>query len=165
MAINVMMCAGAESDAYRFSKDIAYQEFLSERYVVMAAKNSVLAEYKTVSINTLLNYPIVVCGADDKEKSLSYLLLTQWGQPIVCMASSNPFVYLQAIRTGVGVGMISEVALQNEGHKLLTEQIHIIDVKEKIESVNYWGVPLFCDNKLIQTFIRFAENTRQLFLH
>ena len=164
MIVNVMMCEGSESDTYQFSKELHYKEFLSEQYVVMTAKDSVLAEYKTVSIDTLLNYPIVVCGTDDKEKSLSYNLLTKWGNPLVCMASSNPFVFIQAIRNGVGVGLISEISLKNESQRLFTEHIKFVSIKEKIESVNYWGTYNDSDKTpIVKTFISFAEENKHLF--
>ena len=164
MMINVFDCGGEEISLYRVEKELTYEEFLSEDYVVVAGRDSVLSSYKSVSLKTLLNYPLIFCGSKSKELNLSYLLLRQYGEPITCLVSDNPYVYLQAIVDNNGVGFMSMTLLQNELLTGFVDRVKIIPIKEKVSSINYWAMlKEQAEDSLLKEFINISKKNVHIF--
>jgi len=164
MIINVLSCNGEELNFYRIGKDLIYEEFFCENYVVIAGEGTVLSRYKTISLKTLLDYPLIFCGTERKEANLSYHLLKQYGTPIVCLVSDNPYIYLHAIADGGGIGIIPTATIQNDLLISFMERVKVIPIKEKIESVSYWVIPKnSVETDLIRTFIDFSKKNKNIF--
>lgn len=164
LIFNVLNCNDDEISLHCLSDSLVYEEFLHENYVVVVEKSSVLADYKSISIKTLLHYPLVFSGTKTKDVNMSYMLLKKYGTPLACLVSDNPYIYIQAMVDGSGVGIMPTLTLQQELLADVKERLCVIPIKEKIESTSYWAVPKDQKNSdLLRSFIDFCNEHRIIF--
>jgi Transcriptional regulator len=70
--------------------------------------NHPLAKRKSVSINTVLKYPLTFCLTDEKSSSF-YALISKYGTPKVHLATDNPLIYQQIIASGEAIAFLPKL--------------------------------------------------------
>lgn len=124
------------------------------RFVGCVAKDSPLARNKSVSINRILKYPLVIYTTGIAENSpLLYQLRQYNNHPKIASVVSSINFWTKSIKNHLGIGFLNDIFLHPQSMvKNAFEDLVFINVKEPLLTVNgflYTGTP----SPIVNTFM------------
>lgn len=111
-----------------------FQPLYSGTFYIGACQQSPLAQYKQLSVKTLLKYPFVFYGSGHVEDTVPYHFIQQYGKPQVALSTHSEHLYLKAMADGIGIGFVFEGILKDALYADLTSQLAIIEIKEGLSA-------------------------------
>ena len=88
----------------KLSSDLEFVPLYQYKLAVIADDHHPLAKYKSISVKTLLKYPIALPTRTNYREDLNYKWLSMMGTPNIKLATSSFAIYYDAIRSGSVVG-------------------------------------------------------------
>ena len=128
------------------NNSLSFKVFGTNQYYCCVSRQSPLAKYQTLSLNKLLEYPIILYSASESPATPLVWLLQQYHENpnVVLSVSAIPF-WAQSIRDNIGIGFINSLVLsENSYWKNHIDQLVFIKLKEPLICVNgflYASVP------------------------
>lgn len=99
------------------------------RLCAVVAANHPLAKRKSISVKTLLNYPLAIYQVGDAPGSLQYLLRA-YGEPKLALVTSNLFAYERYIASGQAVGFLPKIGKKEGRFREGGANLVFIPIKE-----------------------------------
>lgn len=103
---------------YPLLKRLGYSEILSQELVfeplyeyklmIAVSDQHPLARYKSLSIKTLLQYPLAMLTLSELEEDLNYRWLALYGEPKVKFVTSSREIYFNTLRSGTAIGFFPD---------------------------------------------------------
>lgn len=88
----------------QLSSELEFVPLYQYKLAVIADDQHPLAKYKSISVRTLLKYPLAILSRTNYEEDLNYKWLTLMGTPDIKLVTSSSAIYYDAIRSGSAVG-------------------------------------------------------------
>lgn len=94
---------------YKKAKHIEFIPLYQYKIAVLANSSSPISKYKSLSLKTLLKYPLILPPhtSSNLENDLNYRWLKMYGEPQIKFATSSVKVYKSLISSGQTVGLTS----------------------------------------------------------
>lgn len=87
-----------------FSENLYFKELYQYRLSLAVSEHHPLAQYKSVSIKTALQYPIVLFSPEPSEENLNYQWLQNYGHPEIKFVTASKDIYYNILRDGSAIG-------------------------------------------------------------
>lgn len=127
------------SIASLFSSDISFTPLYQYKLQLAVGRQHPLSNHKTVSVKTILKYPLAFFQTyDNLENDLNYLWLNLYGEPTVKYTTNSTKLYLSIIAKGSAIGFFPQTRQFN--FKIpIEEDIILIPIKDdsSVHTVGY----------------------------
>lgn len=138
---------------------IHFEALKIEPYYVYVSKTSTLAEKEEISIEEVLQLPVVLFSSSEENMTPVRFLAEQYGKLNVVFTASSFNLWLNAIHSGIGIGLFQELcSYASWQNKIDLSQVVKIKLKEEISAVLgclYWGEP----DAIIKEFMKYLSAT------
>lgn len=104
---------GTPCEACLPSPELRFHPMTRGGYYACVGKTSMLAHKRSLSIKTLLKYPLVIGASDETHDTTLHRLLSRYGTPHVVLSVKSLALWHQAITRNVGVGFLHDVFLDD----------------------------------------------------
>lgn len=93
-------------------KDLAFHPMLEDKLLVAVSKVSPLASRQSISLPTLLKYPLILLknNEEPEQENWLYALLAQYEKPNIIVKTNSVQMYLKSIADNTGVGFFTNTA-------------------------------------------------------
>ena len=92
---------------FYMASSVTFVPLYQYKIYVLASVHSPVSKYKSLSIKTLLKYPIVLSVQSDIKNDMTYRWLKLYGDPDIKFTTSSTSIYNQIINSGNAVGVSS----------------------------------------------------------
>ena len=107
-----------------------FQTLYSGQFFIAVSQKSPLAQYKQLSVKTLLKYPFVFYGSGRVEETVPYHFIEKYGKPQIALSTHSEHLYLKAMADGVSIGFVFEGILKDPLYADPPTQLAFIEIKE-----------------------------------
>lgn len=87
-----------------FSDNLIFKELYSYRFSLAVSEHHPLAQYRSVSIKTAIQYPIALFSSGPIEEDLNYQWLQNYGHPKIKFVTASRDIYFNILRDGSAIG-------------------------------------------------------------
>ena len=91
-----------------FSKNLVFEPLYEYKLMIAVSDQHPLARYKSLSIKTLLQYPLAMLTLSELEEDLNYQWLALYGEPKVKFVTSSREIYFNTLRSGAAIGFFPD---------------------------------------------------------
>jgi len=144
---------------------IIYKPLVKGNFVVYVSKHSPLAQYKTISVKEVFNYPLIMYAPDGIPDPNIETFLRHYGNPIYSILASNMGIIVQYVAMNLGISILIAIdetntfpgntdnAFNNLSHK----SVIALPIEEDSSSLALllYNPELSLKNSVVQDFIRF----------
>lgn len=128
-------------DTFNLDKDLlekCYIEplFDSKSYVLLTHSHP-LSKYKSVSIKSLLKYPLVSYEVGEDDYNLIFDVIAQFGVPNFKLITNSIEIFLEAIFSGQTIGVLNKVMLDNSTAIQENNNVTYIPIREALTTSVY----------------------------
>lgn len=110
------------------SSELMFEPLYDYRLTVAVSEQHPLARYKSLSVKTLLQYPLALLTLSDLTEDLNYQWLSLYGTPNVKFVTSSREIYFNTLRSGAAIGFFPDS--YNGYYDLKAERnLHLIPIK------------------------------------
>lgn len=100
-------------DEPTYEENILCKSFTTDKLYAVIMPSHPLAKKKSISIKTILKYPLVILQSGNKYRNPLCDILEQFGHPIYDTITNNNLVYQNVIKKGSAVAFSNHSALKN----------------------------------------------------
>jgi len=146
------------------SESIIRKSIALGNFVAYVSKTSPLAKYKSLSIHTLLKYPVIMYAPDSNPDPTTDFFLRNYGEPNIAFLANNIGVMAQYISMNLGIGYLividqAQVVYDDKFNNMV--RIQIEEDSQTICSL-FYHKELESNNPLVQTFLDTLPFTSQI---
>lgn len=128
-------------DPPAYDEDILCQTLTTDKLYAVIVPIHPLAKKKSVSIKTILKYPLVILQSGNKYHNPLCSILEKYGDPHYYTITNNYHVYQDAIKKGLAIGFFTYSALKNNtALPQIRDQVITLPIRDLPTIVTYSAV-------------------------
>ena len=128
-------------DPPAYADDILCQPLTTDKLYAVIVPTHPLAKKKSISIKTILKYPLVILQSGNKYHNPLCSILEKYGDPSYYTITNNYHVYQDAIKKGLAIGFFTYSALKNNtALPQIRDQILTLPIRDLPNIITYSAV-------------------------
>lgn len=134
-ALSLVLLTANQKELISNNPFFKYTPLVSGNYVACVSKQSPLAQYKCLSLETILKNKIVLMSPENPQNTTFYQIISQYATPIVSISTDNFRIWIDAVQSNKGVGFLHEMFFSPSS--LVSDELNNIikiQIKEDIKA-------------------------------
>lgn len=128
-------------DPPAYEEDILCRPITTDKLYAVIVPTHPLAKKKSISIKTILQYPLVILQSGNKYHNPLCSILEKYGDPHYYTITNNYHVYQDAIKKGLAIGFFTYSALKNNtALPQIRDQILTLPIRNLPDIITYAAV-------------------------
>lgn len=124
-----------------YDEDILWQPLTTDKLYAVVVPTHPLAKKKSVSIKTILKYPLLILQSGNKYRNPLCDILEKYGNPHYYTITNNYQIYQDVIKKGTAVGFFNHSALKNNtALPQIRDQILTLPIRDFPDIITYVAV-------------------------